>query len=263
LIYVVGGRGLVGSAFVRFLDKEKVPCRVIDRQNRDQFWGTSCSTLIYANGNAIKFKANEDPFTDFVDSVSSAAEYVHRIGYQRFVHISSADVYDRPSSKEHTREDTEIDWARLPPYGYHKWLAEHYVRRFAKKYTICRLAGVLGKGLKKNPLYDYLHRERLVRISPDSYLNFIHADSMVKVVWEMLGRIPGDCETYNVAASQGIRIGDLLRVVGRDSAYVDSAGDHVQSYHISIDKLQKYVRMPTSEEAILQYLREDAEEWLR
>lgn len=249
----------MGSAFVRFLDREKLSYQVIDRQNKDQFWGTRCSTLIYANGNAIKFKANENPYADFVDSVSSVAEYIHRIGYQHFVHISSADVYDRPYSKEHTREDADIDWAKLPPYGYHKWLAEHYVRRFAKKYTICRLAGLLGKGLKKNPLYDYLHRERLVRISPESYLNFVHTDSVVKVIWEMLGRIPGDCETYNVAASQGIRIGDLHRITGHDSAFADTAKDHIQSYHINIDKLQKHVVMATSEEAVLQYLREETE----
>ena len=85
MIFVIGGRGLVGSAIVRYLEKNNIKYKNIQRENKHKFFGKSCDTLIYANGNAYKYKANEDPFFDFAASVLSTVEYVHNISFKKFV----------------------------------------------------------------------------------------------------------------------------------------------------------------------------------
>ncbi|GAG45313.1 unnamed protein product, partial [marine sediment metagenome] len=113
----------------------------IQRENKHKFFGKSCDTLIYANGNAYKYKANEDPSFDFAASVLSTVEYVHNISFKKFVMISTISVYNDTSSKNTTKESSKIDKEKLDNYGYHKLLAERYVQHYCKNYLIFRLSG--------------------------------------------------------------------------------------------------------------------------
>ena len=79
MIFIIGGKGLTGSAFVKKLERKNIEFKIIQRENKEEFFGKDCDVLIFANGNAVKYKANEDPFFDFQASVSSIAEYVHKI----------------------------------------------------------------------------------------------------------------------------------------------------------------------------------------
>ena len=182
MIFIVGGKGLTGSAFVRNLEKENIEFKIIQKENKEEFFGKNCDVLIFANGNAVKYKANEDPFFDFHASVSSIAEYVHKINSKLFVLLSSIEVYDQHSSLETSKEDTRINEQNLEPYGYHKFLAENYVKKFAKNFLIFRLPALVGIGTRKNPIYDFLHNHKKVMISQNSQLNVINTSVIANIV---------------------------------------------------------------------------------
>lgn len=252
MIFIVGGKGLTGSAFVRNLEKENIEFKIIQKENKEEFFGKNCDVLIFANGNAVKYKANEDPFFDFHASVSSIAEYVHKINSKLFVLLSSIEVYDQHSSLETSKEDTRINEQNLEPYGYHKFLAENYVKKFAKNFLIFRLPALVGIGTRKNPIYDFLHNHKKVMISQNSQLNVINTSVIANIVLEMIDKNIHN-EIFNLASTNSVRIGDIKNIVNFDSDYTDESEKYLQKYYVNTEKIQKYVKLSSSEEAIIEY----------
>ena len=252
MIFIVGGKGLTGSAFVRNLEKKNIEFKIIQKENKEEFFGKNCDVLIFANGNAIKYKANEDPFFDFHASISSIAEYIHKINSKLFVLLSSIEVYDQHLSLETSKEDTTIDEQNLDPYGYHKFLAEKYVKRFANNYLIFRLPALVGIGTRKNPIYDFLHNHKKVMISPDSQLNVLNTDRIADIVLKIIDKNIQN-EIFNLASTNSIRLGDIKNIVNFDSEYTKECEKYLQKYFINTEKIQKYVKLYTSEESIIEY----------
>jgi len=252
MIFIVGGRGLTGSAFVRNLEKKKVEFKIIQKENKEEFFGKNCDVLIFANGNAVKYKANEDPFFDFHASLSSIAEYVHKINSHLFILLSSIEVYDQHSSLETSKEDTRINEQNLEPYGYHKFLAENYVQKFAKNFLIFRLPALVGIGTRKNPIYDFLHNHKKVMISQNSNLNVINTSVIADIVLEIIDKNIHN-EIFNLASTNSVRIGDIKNIVNFGSDYTEESEKYLQKYYINTEKIQKYVKLSSSEEAIIEY----------
>ncbi|MBF0304265.1 MAG: NAD(P)-dependent oxidoreductase [Alphaproteobacteria bacterium] len=253
MIYVIGGRGLVGSAVVRRLTALGRAFRVIGREDAQSVMGTSCDVLFYCNGNAMKGKANANPWFDFEASVASAARYVMGIEAGLVAHVSSIDVYSDPTTRRGTDETAAIDRARLMPYGFNKLMAEDIVRRYARSHLVFRLAGLVGPGLAKNPVYDWVTPGKKVMISPDSVLNFMHTDIIAETMLALIDAGVRD-DTFNVASRDSVRIGDLERITGASTDYTDDARSHTQTYHIAVDKVSARFPMPSSEECIRRHV---------
>ena len=186
MIFIVGGKGLTGSALVSYLKNHDTEFKIIQRETKEEFFGKECDVLIYANGNALKYKANAEPYFDFIASTSSIAEYVHKIKYKKFVLLSTIDVYNKTNLEKFSSEDIKINPKELSVYGYHKWLGENYVKRFCKEFLIFRLSGLVGIGLKKNPVYDFINKGKKVMTSPNSEMNFINTNKVADAVFEIL-----------------------------------------------------------------------------
>jgi len=257
MIFVVGGKGFVGSAIVRYLESHKIKYKIIQRENKDAFFGKKCSILIYANGNPYRYKADEDPYFDFMASLESTAEYVHKIKYKKFVLISTVGVYGIYLNKttatyETTKESDEIDEDELDNYGYHKLLAENYVKHFCKDYLIFRLPAIVGKGLKKNQAYDFIHKNKKVMVSKNSSINFINTDFAAKTIFKIIKLNIKD-EIFNIASENNIKIKNLKKILGFDSEYSDDSEKNVLTYYINVEKIKRYVKLSRSEDAILEY----------
>lgn len=252
MIFIVGGKGLIGSAIVEFMQNSHLDYKIIQKENKDSFMGKKCETLIFANGNAWRYKANADPLFDFKASVASFVEYVHGIQYENFIHLSSVEVYDNKSSKEDTKENIIINPQKLNPYGYHKYLIEEYLKKFCDNYLIFRISSIVGKGLKKNPVYDAIHKDKKIMLSPNSTHNFINTKFIAKSIFNILN-LGIRNEIFNLASKNSIRIDNLSNIIGYESEYTDDAEKYVENYDINTEKIQKYIELGTSEEAIIDY----------
>jgi len=252
MIFVVGGRGLTGSAIVEYIQKKGLECEVIQKENKEKFWGRTCDVLIFANGNAVKFKANQEPLFDYNASVSSIVEYVHKIDYKMFILLSTVDVYNDKSNEKSTSENITINENDLDVYGFHKLLGEKYVQKFCKKYLIFRMGGLVGKGLKKNPVFYFIKKDGKVSISPNSEMNFINTKNMAEGIFEIFDREVSN-EIFNLASKNSVKISQIKDVVGFDSEYSDECENTCWKYVINTEKIQKYVTLPTTEESIKNY----------
>lgn len=124
MILIVGGNGFVGSAVARQCKKRELEYRIVTRENMKQFIGSSCSILINANGNSKKYMADREPLWEFDASVRSVYQYLTQIHAQKYIQLSSCDVYPDCSKPHLTKEEQLIAVERQSAYGFHKYLAE-------------------------------------------------------------------------------------------------------------------------------------------
>jgi nucleoside-diphosphate-sugar epimerase len=180
-VIVLGGTGLIGAAVCERLSRDGAEVVAIHSRNRASHTGIRADVLVNCNGNSYRYKAADDPRWDFDASVLTVEESLFDFEVERYIHVSSVDVYNDISDPAHNDEAAIINPAHLHPYGFHKWLAERLVERFASGALILRVGTVIGPMLKKGPLFDLLHRAPL-HMSPESGFSFIDTGTIAGVV---------------------------------------------------------------------------------
>jgi nucleoside-diphosphate-sugar epimerase len=257
-VTVIGAGGFVGSAFVRRLRADP-ECRLreVTRANYDDEKGRSADVMIDCSGNSRKFLAEELPAQDFDLSVGQRLRTLADFPAAVHVHISSVDVYHELGSPEGTREGVVIDVARVSNYGFHRLLAEELVRHYASGWLIVRLAGMVGPGLKKNPVHDILHGQPL-RIHPDSRYQFLNTDDVARLVLELVDANVGK-EVFNVCGQGTISPRAIALLAGRalDLSLVDPAVPP-RVVDASVEKLRARAAVPSTEATVSEFLRQEA-----
>lgn len=255
-VTVIGADGFVGSAFVSYLSEfSDIAVSKIARHNYDRAVGLKSDVVIDAAGNSKKYLADEQPVEEFEQSVTHRLRTLHDFPADLHVHISSVDVYTDLTSPATTREDSPIDVAKVSHYGLHKLLAEQLVQHYAKRWLIVRLAGMVGPGLRKNPVYDILHDQPL-RIHPDSQYQFMTTGDAARIVWTLVEQgILG--EIFNVCGDGLISPREIARLSGRalDVSLLEPAAQP-RIVHINIEKIKRITDLPQTYQSVAQFLAE-------
>jgi nucleoside-diphosphate-sugar epimerase len=249
MIFVIGGRGLVGSAFVRHCEAQGLPYAILDRESYPSYRGQSCRLLINANGNSRKPLAVSDPLADFDASVRSVRASLVDIQFERYVHLSSCDVYPDCSSPETTQESNPPDISRQSPYGFHKYLAEQCVQHAARDWQIFRLGGFVGPGLKKNAIFDILNGGPLW-LDPASELQFLHTDDAARIVLQLADSGPAQ-EVFNLCGHATVTLAEVMAGTGRQVP-VQPNSPRVR-YAVSIDKISRWAEIPATRDTVLRF----------
>jgi nucleoside-diphosphate-sugar epimerase len=254
MIYIIGGNGFVGSAFGRLFVSKGIPHRVIDRDNYHIFRDEPCDVLINANGNSKKFLADLHPVAEFDASVRSVIESLTSFRFGHYVYLSSGDVYPDQDDPFSTLENQPIEVERQSRYGLHKHIAEQIVRRYAQSWLIMRMGGFVGPNLKKNAIFDMLSGSPLW-LTPDSELQFIHADSAAEIVWELVRKQVSN-EVVNLGASGVVNLGHLHSRLRSMSEFRDDA--RKVRFELSLDKLSSLLGRtpPKSEQEVARFITE-------
>jgi nucleoside-diphosphate-sugar epimerase len=253
-VTIVGANGFVGSAFVRHFAARGVECVGVTRANYEALKGTAGDVLIDAACNSKKFLAEERPFEEFDLSVTHRLRTLRDFPAAFHIHISSVDVYSDLTSPATTREDALIDPATTSFYGLHKLLAEQIVRKYAARWLVVRLAGMVGPGLRKNPVHDILRGEPL-RIHPDSQYQFLHTDWVAEAVGNLLEKgVQG--ELLNVCGSGLISPREIAALAGRElDLSALPAGAAPRIVHVSNEKLRSLMSVPETRDTVGEFVR--------
>ena len=250
MIFILGGRGFVGSAFSRVCAVQRRAFAIIDRQNYPQFVGKACSILINANGNSKKYLAAQRPQEDFDASARSVYQSLLDFQYDRYVYLSSCDVYPNTSSPLTTSEDSHQDVSRQSVYGFHKYLAELCVRHHARKWSIVRFGGFVGLGLKKNPIFDIL-RGGPLWLDPDSELQFIHSDRAAEIVLGLLDRGIGN-DVFNVCGHGVLGLREVITWADR-TVLVQPGSPRVR-HEVDLRKISALVELPETRPTVREFV---------
>lgn len=251
-VVVIGAAGFVGSAFVRHFRKRGDDVVEVTRSNYVQMTGTRGDFVVDAAGNSRKFWAEEEPYAEFDASVGHRLRTLRDFAGGVQVHISSVDVYDELSSPSTTREECAAI-GEGSNYGFHKELAERLVRRYADAWLIVRLAGMLGPGLRKNPVFDILHGQPL-RIHPDSRYQFIPTDSVAAITADLIDAGVRN-DVFNVCGEGLISPREIAQLAGRElNSSAIPAEAQPRIVDIDVAKISQRIPLPRTVETVTAFV---------
>jgi len=252
MIFILGGQGFVGSGLVRYCQRQGLAHEVITRENYARLAGQRCAMFINANGNSKKFLAQQDPLGEFDASVRSVRASLVDFPTDRYVHLSSCDVYPDCSSPATTGEDQSLDVARQSPYGFHKYLAEQCVRHHARQWLVLRMGGFVGPGMKKNAIFDIL-RGGPLWLHPQSRLQFLHTDAAAALIFALLDQGVTN-EVLNLCGRGLVELSEVVGAAG--GAVTVKPNSPTVCYDVSIEKLVKLVDVPATRDTVLAFVRQ-------
>ncbi|HSX38034.1 MAG TPA: NAD-dependent epimerase/dehydratase family protein [Chlamydiales bacterium] len=246
---ILGGTGLVGSAVVEYLRFLGADCLSLHSKNYDQYIGSSAKVVINCNGNSYRFKANQDPKWDFGASVDSVQRSLFDFKTDMYIYMSTIDVYNHRQNPELNHENIPIDYLKLDAYGFHKWVAERLVEKYARNALILRLGTVIGNGLKKGPIFDLLNQNP-VFMSLDSKISLVDTQTIARIV-AFLIESGVKREIFNITGHGGVKLRDLQPMV---PFQFKTQAESLHQYDISNTKIHALYPMPTSLETAQRYI---------
>ena len=205
-VFILGGRGFIGSELATYFKDFNFDVFSITRYNYKKFVNKKCSLFVNANGNSRKYFASKYPTDDFNLNINGTMNSIFDFKYDKYILLSSIDVYGNFINKISTKEKTLIDKNDLSNYGFTKKISEELVQKYCNKYLILRLGGVLGKNLRKNPIFDISNNKKLF-VHPRSKFSFI---SIFDIFNFILKTQNISNEIFNISGQGTIKISDII-----------------------------------------------------
>lgn len=150
---LIGYTGFVGSTLLKQTKFDEL----YRSTNIQDICGKEFDYVVCAGAPAQKWTANREPEQDLI-KINELIEQLKTIRCKKFILISTVDVFKDPNNVD---ENTLIDEEGLHPYGLHRYYLEKFVQSHFDDYLIVRLPGLVGPGLKKNIIFDFLNENNL------------------------------------------------------------------------------------------------------
>jgi hypothetical protein len=166
----MNNRALIGfSGFVGSLLNKQASFKSLYRStNISDIEGKSFDTIVCAGAPAQKWVANQEPNID-LKNIEDLIARLKNAQCKNFILISTVDVFKNPQG---INEHSVIDESELQAYGLHRRHLEKFVESYFPSYLIVRLPGLVGPGLKKNVIFDFLNHNNLQAIESRSVFQF-------------------------------------------------------------------------------------------
>lgn len=186
---LIGSSGFVGStllkqttfsALYRSTTIQEIACQTFD-------------TVVCAAAPAQKWIANRDPVADR-QNIDRLIAHLKTVTCQNFILISTVDVFKTPIGVD---EDTPVDEDGLHAYGLHRRLLEKFVQSHFKNHLVVRLPGLVGPGLRKNVIFDFLNDNNLHAIDSRGVFQFY---PMVNLWWDIQTALRAGLELVHLTA---------------------------------------------------------------
>lgn len=171
---IIGYSGFVGTTLskqARFRSRYR-------STNIQDINGESFDSLVCAAAPAQKWIANREPSADR-QNIESLIAHLKTVTCKTFILISTVDVFKSPIGVD---EDTPVDEEGLHAYGLHRRLLEKFIESHFPNHLIVRLPGLVGPGLRKNVIFDFLNDNNLQAIDSRGVFQFY---PMVNLWWDI------------------------------------------------------------------------------
>lgn len=161
---LIGSSGFVGSTLLKQGNFDSL----FRSTNIHEIKHQEFEVVVCAGAPALKWIANRDPEDD-KRKIISLIDHLKTIKCKTFILISTVDVFKSPLGVD---EDTPINESGLHPYGLHRRMLEKFVQDHFSSHLIVRLPGLVGPGLRKNVIYDFLNNINLHSVESRGVFQF-------------------------------------------------------------------------------------------
>ena len=166
-IAIVGYTGLVGGNLYKQYKKNYKHIDLFNSKNISKIKKKSIyKKIICAGLPAEKWKANKFPKKDKLNTLK-LIKNLKKSKTEKFILISTIDV-----NFKHT-------------YGKNRMYLENFVKKNFKNYSVVRLPGVFGQGLKKNIIYDLINKNQLEKIYYNDHYQWYDLSFLKKNIEEI------------------------------------------------------------------------------
>ncbi len=196
---LVGFSGFVGSTLLKQASFDAL----YRSTNIGDIDGQTFDTVVCAGAPAQKWSANKDPAADR-QKIDSLISHLRRVQCKRFILISTVDVFMNPAAVD---EETVVDESGLHAYGLHRRLLEKFVEQHFSEHLIVRLPGLVGPGLRKNVIFDFLNNNNLHMIDSRASFQFY---PMVSLWYDIQTALNASLKVIHLTA-EPLTVSDVFR----------------------------------------------------
>lgn len=161
---LIGFSGFVGTTLLKQAHFESLYRSTNIRDIQSQ----SFDTVVCAGAPAQKWIANREPVADR-QKIDGLIAHLKTVQCRAFILISTVDVFRDAVGVD---EKTPVDESGLHAYGLHRRILEKFVESHFANYLIVRLPGLIGPGLRKNVIFDFLNDNNLHAIESRGVFQF-------------------------------------------------------------------------------------------
>jgi len=194
---LIGCSGFVGT----LLQKQQRFIAFYRSINIQDINARSFSTVVCAAAPAQKWIANRNPAADR-QNIDRLIANLQTVTCQTFILISTVDVFKNAIGVD---EETPVDEDGLHAYGLHRRLLEKFVQSHFKNHLIVRLPGLVGPGLRKNVIFDFLNDNNLQSIDSRGVFQFY---PMVNLWWDIQTALQAGLKLVHLTA-EPISVADV------------------------------------------------------
>ena len=161
---LIGFSGFVGSTLLKQAHFSAIYRSTTIHEIRNREF----DLVVCAGAPAQKWIANRNPEDDR-KKIEALIKHLQTIRCKKFILISTVDVFKEPIGVD---ESTPVDESGLHAYGLHRRLLENFVEQHFPSYLIVRLPGLVGPGLRKNVIFDFLNSNNLHAVESRGVFQF-------------------------------------------------------------------------------------------
>ncbi|MEY4616738.1 MAG: hypothetical protein RJB66_1698 [Pseudomonadota bacterium] len=196
---LIGYSGYVGSTLLRQTTFDEL----YRSTNIQEITGKEFELVVCAGAPAQKWLANKEPESDR-QKIDGLIGILKTVKAKKFVLISTVDVFKSPIA---VVETTEVDVDGLHPYGFNRRRLEKFVEENFAEHLIVRLPGLVGPGLRKNVIFDFLNNNNLHAIDSRGVFQFY---PMVNL-WADINKALENCLQLVHLTSEPISVGAIAK----------------------------------------------------
>ncbi len=196
---LIGFTGFVGSTLLR----QSRFAGQFRSTNIGDIAGRTFDLVVCAGAPAQKWIANQDPAADR-KQIDALIEHLGTVQCNTFVQISTVDVFKDPMGVD---EASQVDETGLHAYGLHRRMLERFVEERFPRHLTVRLPGLVGPGLRKNVLFDFLNDNNLQAVDSRGIFQFY---PMVNLWYDIKIALGAGLDLVHLAA-EPISVADVAR----------------------------------------------------
>lgn len=216
---LIGFSGYVGSTLLKQANftscYRSTNIGEIDNQTFDQ--------VVCAGAPAQKWIANLNPAEDLA-KIEALIAHLRTVQCRTFILISTVDVFKDATSVD---EDSPVEESGLHAYGLHRRLLEKSVQEHFPNHLIIRLPGLVGPGLRKNVIFDFLNDNNLHAIDSRGVFQFY---PMVNLWYDIQTALDAHLKLVHLTA-EPISVAEISRL-GFGKPFTHTLGNAPAKYGI-------------------------------
>lgn len=193
--------------------------------SRKKIKGEASKIIIHCAFNKTRDVNSQNLYQYLFDNVF-LTEKLTKIPHEKFIYISSVDVYPKDNQRHSENEVIDIDKVSSI-YAIVKLMAESVILNCCQNFLIVRCGALLGRDVKENSLMKIIKNESpTLSLSGDSVCNYVsHSSVLAFVKLAVKNDLQG---IYNLASSENItlsEIADLFQKEVRFGEYTYTVGN--------------------------------------